>query len=107
VAFTKIGDYRYCSLYDQFIEDKINVYVVDAYGIRDTLKAFPKAQIMSVLVERENIYIDDSRKHRNIKLPSYHEVTCTINNDATIDQAAYTLKLLCEYQNGLHFKKTG
>ena len=105
VAFTKIGDYRYCSLYDQFVEDKINVYVVDSNGIRDTIRSFPNAQIMSVLIERENIYIDDSRKHRNIKVPSWHEVTCVINNDSTIDQAAYTLKLLCEYKNGLNFER--
>lgn len=104
VAFTKIGDYRYCSLYDQFVEDKINVYVVDADGIRDTLRAFPKAQIISVLISRENIYIDDSRKNRNIKVPSYHETTCEIDNNRTVNEAVSKLKMLCDFKDGFMFE---
>lgn len=105
VAFTKIGKYRYCSLYEQFSEDKINVYVVDANGAKDVVKAFPKAEIVTVLVDRENIYIDENRKNRNIQLPPSDKISCELNNNQTITDAVYALKTLCEHEDGLIFRE--
>ena len=52
VAQTQIDEYRYCTLYPQFDEHKVNLYVVDVYGINDTIKSFPQSDIMSLLIQR-------------------------------------------------------
>lgn len=88
VAFTKIAGYTYCSLFSSFVEDKINVYVVDKPGMEQVIRAFPLANIVSVLIKRKNVYIDDKRKNRNIIIPSEDDVTFTIQNELSVKNSA-------------------
>lgn len=104
VAFTEIHGNRYCTCHNQFVEDKINVYVVDAYGINDTIKAFPEAEVMSVLITRKKVYIDEDRKNRDIKIPSRDDVSVMVDNDTSIEACANTIKALTKIHNGIFFK---
>ena len=96
VAYTKIDGYRYCTLFRQFHSEKINVYVVDSPGLRDVRLAFPKADIASVLIKRNNVYIDANRKNRSIEVPTEKDVTFTINNNTTIENAVELIKDVCD-----------
>lgn len=104
VAFTEIHGNRYCTRYNQFVEDKINVYVVDAYGINDTIEAFPESEVMSVLITRKKVYIDEDRKNRDIKIPSRNDVSVMVDNDTSIEACANTIKALTKIHNGIFFK---
>ncbi|MBR3208747.1 MAG: hypothetical protein IKF82_00605 [Bacilli bacterium] len=95
-AFTKINGYRYCALYSQFDDDKINVYVVDAPGIADTFKAFPDAEIEIVLIKRTNVYIDEERKNRNIILPLEDKTIHIVDNNSTIMDAVNDIRQIYE-----------
>lgn len=96
VAYTKIDGYRYCTLFRQFHSEKINIYVVDSPGLRDVRLSFPKADIASVLIRRNNVYIDANRKNRSIQIPTEEDVTFTINNNTTIENAVGLIKDVCD-----------
>lgn len=96
VAYTKIDGYRYCTLFRQFDAEKINIYVVDALGLKDVRTAFPKADIASVLIKRDNVYIDATRKNRSIQIPTERDVTFTIKNNTTIKDAVDLIKDVCD-----------
>ncbi len=81
VASTIIDGYRYCATFRQFDKDKINIYVVDKKGIKDVYQSFDDAQIFSVLIVRNNINIDQSRKDRNVIIPNMEEVDFVLNNN--------------------------
>lgn len=104
-AYTEIDGNRYCVRFKQFVEDKINVYIVDCKGANDIIKSFPKAEIMSVLILRKNIYIDKNRKNRNIKLPSRDDVSVTLCNNGDLKNSVSVLKSLIELNGELYFKK--
>ena len=88
VAFTNIAGYTYCTLFSSFVGDKINVYVVDKPGMEQVIRAFPLANIVSVLIQRKNVYIDDKRKNRNIIIPNEDDVTFTIQNELSVKNSA-------------------
>ena len=92
VAVTKIAGYTYCTLSDSFVEDKINVYVVDKPGMDQVKRFFPDAHIVSVLITRKNVYIDDKRKKRNIIVPKKEDVTFCIQNDVSVKLSADLIK---------------
>lgn len=102
VAYSKIDGYRYCTLFQQFDPEKINIYVVDGPGLKDVHAAFPKANIASVLIKRNNVYIDANRKNRTIQIPTEKDVTFVINNNTTIKNAVGLIKDVC---NSLIFKE--
>ncbi len=81
VASTTINGYRYCTTYSQFDDDKINIYIVDKKGINDIKQVFKDAQFFSVLVQKDNINIDQSRKDRNVIIPNMEEVDFVLNNN--------------------------
>lgn len=97
VAFTNIAGYTYCTLTDSFVEDKINVYVVDKPGMDQVKRFFPEATIVSVLITRKNVYIDDKRKKRNIVVPHQEDVTFTIHNDISIKTSAELIKEVLQF----------
>ena len=94
VAQTQIDEYRYCTLYPQFDEHKVNLYVVDVYGINDTMKSFPQADIMSLLIQRKDVDISDYRAGRNIAVPIREDVDFLIDNNSTVESAAKTIDVL-------------
>lgn len=102
-AYTEINGYRYCTRYHQFLDDKINVYVVDANGINNMIKSFPNAEIMSVLITRKNLYIDEKRKNRDIKIPSQMDVSVAVDNDSSIESCVGTIKTLVYLHDGMFF----
>ncbi len=81
VAQTKIQNRQYCTLRTQFDDAKINVYIVDKKGIEDVVQSFPKADIITVLIKREQYDIDIERKNRNVIIPDESDVDFVVNND--------------------------
>lgn len=102
VAQTVIDGNRYCTTKNQFDEDKINLYTVDVNGINDTLKSFPRADIMIVLIKRLCIQENYDRINRKISIPSREDVDFVINNDSDIELSA---NLLNTFVNFNFFKK--
>lgn len=94
VASTQIKEKRYCTIKSQFDKDKINIYTVDVNGINDTLKAFPRADIMTVLLRRNSMDIKDERIERDVAVPPREDVDFLIENDTTIESAAATIDVL-------------
>lgn len=91
VAKTIIEDKRYCTLRRQFKEDKINIYVVDYYGINDTIKSFPDAEFITILIDREEVNIDCIREGRDVCLPRPFDVDFFITNNGDIDTCVKTI----------------
>lgn len=102
VASTKIDTYRYCSTKDQFSDDKINLYIVDIYGINDTYLAFPDAQIMTILVNKRDIEVDCIREGRDINVPLREDVDFVVDNNGTIESSANLVNTLVNFD---FFKK--
>lgn len=92
VASTTVDGYRYCTTYSQFDDHKINIYIVDKKGIEDTKNIFKDAQIFSVLVKRDNINIDQSRKKRYIVIPDAEDVDFVLENNANLPKVVENLK---------------
>lgn len=94
VAKTDIEGKRYCSLEHQFVKDKINVYIVDADGINDTIKYFPMAEVMSILIQRQEVEVDCVRVGRDVCVPSRSEVDFCVKNDYKIDSVVGVINVL-------------
>lgn len=94
VAQTKIEKNRYCSLKSQFDDNKVNVYIVDINGINDTMKAFPYAEYMTILIKREKIEVDCVRQARDVQVPVREDVDFLIENNYKIESAVNTIKAL-------------
>ena len=99
VAKTDIEGKRYCSLASQFDTNKINVYVVDAYGINDTIKYFPLAEVLSILIKREEVEVDCVRARRDIAVPARQDVDFCVDNNYKIDSAVNVVKLLINLES--------
>ena len=97
VAQTKIEQYRYCTIKNQFDENKINIYTLDVNGANDTITAFPQADIMSVLIRRNDIEADCVRTDRNVEVPSREDVDFLIDNNGTIEASAELLNVLASF----------
>lgn len=104
VASTTIEGNRYCTRFNQFDENKINVYVADVKGINDVISSFPKAEVMTVLIIRKNIYIDEDRKNRDIKIPSCDDVCISVTNNDDIEKCVNMIKSLIELNSDIFFK---
>lgn len=97
VAQTKIEEYRYCATKEQFLEDKINVYIVDSFGINDTIKFFPYSDIMIILIRREDIEVDCIRESRDVHVPIRDDVDFVVDNNTTIESAVGLIKVLVNF----------
>lgn len=84
-ATTKINSHRYASFVWQFKDDKVNVYIVDTQGINDIIDTFPYADIMTVLVRRNDVEADNFRLGRNILVPSRDDVDFVLDNNGPIE----------------------
>ena len=91
-AYTCIDNYHYCVTFSQFVDDKINVYIVDKNGADNIKQNFKDAQICSVLVIRDDINIDQIRKDRNIVIPKSDEVDIVLENNTKIIEVVENLK---------------
>lgn len=98
VAKSCIDAHRYCALEYQFVENKINVYIVDLNGLNDVIHHFPRADIMTVLITKSNFTIDDDlRTSRDIALPCREDVDFLIENNNTVSSAAGTINVLVNH----------
>lgn len=93
-AQTTIDDKRYCALFEQFSTTKTNIYIVDDYGIKDIIKVFPDAQIMTILIYREEIEVDCIRQGRDVCIPTCRDVDFCITNNGDINTCVRTLDIL-------------
>lgn len=95
VASTEINGKRYCTIKSQFDENRVNVYIVDLYGINDTIEAFPDADIMTLLVTRETNDINDEiRMGRDVALPVRDDVDFVLENSGSIESSVGTVNVL-------------
>lgn len=88
VAQTTIDNYRYCSIASQFDKNKVNVYIVDVKGMNDTIKYFPYADIMSILIRRDKVEADCVRINRDVCVPAREDVDFLVKNNYKIESAA-------------------
>lgn len=97
VAYTNINGYHYCATKEQFDNDKINLYIVDAKGVDDIRYSFPFADFMIILLQIESDFIIDAvRAQRKVSLPSYRDVDAVIHNNTTIDFVVEAIDKLVE-----------
>lgn len=97
VAQTKISEYRYCATESQFDKDKINVYIVDSFGVNDVINFFPTADIMTLLIRRKEIEVDCVREGRDVNVPIRDDVDFAIDNNTTIKSAVDLIKTLVNF----------
>ena len=102
VAQSTIDKYRYCSVKSQFDEDKVNVYVVDAFGINDTIKSFPQSDIMTILIRRNDIEADCIRIQRDVHVPARDDVDFVVDNDYKIKSAVGVINTLVNFDLFTH-----
>lgn len=94
VAETYIDGFRYCTVESQFDVHKVNIYIVDANGVYDTKEFFGDAEIITVVLLRSDIDIDDVRYNRDIEIPKGRYVDYYIHNDSSIYDAVNKVDLL-------------
>lgn len=94
VAQSKISAYRYCTIRSQFVDDKVNVYIVDVNGMNDIFDSFPYASIMSLLIRRTEIDVDCVRQGRDVVVPSRDDVNFLIDNNTKVESAVGTINAL-------------
>ena len=97
VAQTTINNNRYCTIQSQFSEDKVNVYIVDTYGINDVFDTFPQAEIMTVLIQRDESDADCVRINRDVCVPPREDVHFAIDNNYKLESAVGTLNALVNF----------
>ncbi len=67
IASTRIANNFYCAFEHQFIEDKINLYIVDELGILDVKNFYRNnktVEIKTIRMKRKNINVTEERKGR-------------------------------------------
>ena len=95
VAQSTIEGYRYCTIRSQFLDNNIiNIYIVDVNGMNDIFDSFPYADIMSILIRRNDIDVDCIRQGRDVIVPLRDDVDFLINNDTKIESAVGTINAL-------------
>ena len=85
MARTEIDNNIYCAFKDQFISSKINIYIVDDWGIIDFLNSMNHADSIKVVrIIRDNVNIDKKREQRfSSFLPNHcpHISKVIVNDD--------------------------
>lgn len=64
VARSIIDDEIYCTFYHQFRHDRINLCILDDFGVLDILNHFKAKQVRVVRVKRDGIEIPSDRRNR-------------------------------------------
>lgn len=65
VARTEIDNNIYCAFRNQFSDSKINIYIVDDWGVIDVLNSMKHSDTVKVIrIIRENVTVDKKRKQR-------------------------------------------
>lgn len=93
VARTFINGYFYFTTPEQFVEDKINIYIVDGLGVLDVTNFYKTSSysepvhICTALITRTLYDTDEyvERLTRNIKLPPTSEIDISMHNNGDID----------------------
>lgn len=95
VATTNYGGYIYFTMEEQFLEDRINLYVVDELGVCDTLNYFKgNPNVVCWIIKiRSNRECD--RKWRDYSFLSDDHYTQIVDNDGDIDVVVG--RIVCRY----------
>ena len=95
VATTNYGGYIYFTVEEQFLENKINLYVVDELGVCDTLNYFkdnPNVECWTIKIKSNR---DCDRKWRDYSFISDDHYLQIVNNDDDIDEVVGMI--VCRY----------
>ena len=87
VARSVIDDEIYCTFYHQFRHDRINLCILDDFGVLDILNHFKAKQVRVVRVRRNSIRVPADRRNR-----LYHfipddcpHIDCIVDNNDGYD----------------------
>lgn len=84
VAYTIYGGYAYWTTYEDFVESKINIYIVDEVGYKDMISKYQYLIDIQVLyIKRANkrgIYKERLDRDKNRELLKAEEIDYFINN---------------------------
>lgn len=65
IARTVIDGNIYCAFKNQFVDSKINIYIVDDWGVVDVLNSMNHLDSVKVVrIIRDEVNVDDERKNR-------------------------------------------
>lgn len=97
VASTIINGELYCAFPEQFVEDKINIYIVDDKGALDVINYFDKKDVLIIRLKRNNIDIDKERASRNLNqvIPDACTNVNVIENNTTVHHACLDIISCC------------
>lgn len=93
IASTRIANNFYCAFEHQFIEDKINLYIVDELGILDVKNFYrnKKIEIKTIRMKRKNNNVTQTRKERfNQILPD--NIFDYIIEDSSVNESVNKVK---------------
>lgn len=85
VASTEIDGNFYGATSDQFLNNFINLYIVDAKGITDVEEFYDGNELLKIKITRKDIDIDEERSSRDIDV-DYGNYDYIIDNDGTIEE---------------------
>ena len=97
VATTCFGGYVYFSVKEQFLEDKVNVYVVDELGVCDTINYFrddSNVQCHPIKIKSDRECDRKSRDYNFISDGRYYQV---VENNIGDDISDVVDKIVCRY----------
>ena len=92
VCSTMFGGYTYFTLAHQFINNFINVYIVDDLGLLQFYNAIHKEFFMECVSVRITRDTDCSRQSRDYSLCGDADVDVVIENNGTVDGAVTKIK---------------
>ena len=90
IARTTINDNIYCAFRHQFSNSKINIYIVDDWGVIDALNSLRRGNTIKVVrVLRNDVVVDQKRRNRfSSFIPnSCPHISKIIRNDNDLDVA--------------------
>lgn len=95
VATTCYGGYIYFTVKEQFLEDKINIYVVDELGVCDTINYFKKNPNVKCYPIKIKSNRKCKRKWRDYSFISDDQYFQIVNNDEGVEDAVD--RIVCRY----------
>ena len=95
VARTEIDNNIYCAFKDQFVSSKVNIYIVDDWGVIDVLNSMNHSNIKVVRIIRENVSVDIKRQKRfSSFLPDHCPHISNVINNSSIDNVIMEIEAI-------------
>lgn len=97
VATTCFGGYVYFTIEEQFLEERINVYVVDELGVCDTINHFhnnPNVECYPIKIKSDRICDRSIRDYHFISDDQYYQI---VENNTGDDIDDVVSKIVCRY----------